>query len=545
MKGWHRIPRVGFVSQFGALLFFLSIASAQQAPATIRGQVTSVTGDPIRKADVTLRSIDARPGQGNVVMTTSDPAGLFIFSNVQPGKYIVTAQRNGFVSQNARRPAIQTLTVSPGQDLSGVVIKLTPHSVITGKVLDEDGDPLYGATVSVMENRYFRGRRTLTSRGNGTVNDLGEYRISGLQPGRYFVAVQPRGDYGAAPVRVRPPGQDGDRTYVIVYYPGVFEQAQATPLDLEPGQEARGIDFQIRKATTVHIRGRVLDDAGNPVTGTAVTVVSGDSPGASVAGRNMAMVRQDGSFDVGGIPPGAHTLMANRMTREHGRSIAVSTVQVGAHDLDGVVLRMSPPAQLAGTLKAAENPDLANVRVTLEPMDNTSFDMQSSRTIGEGNTFTVPGIAPGNYRVDVFGAPDGYYLKSVQAGGQDYLESGLAVSGNVGGVEVILAKGAAAAEGTVVDADGKPVAQAAVSLVPPEGKREQWRLFKNTLTDQNGHFTLRNLAPGDYTLFAFGPGEDASSVQNSEYLKQIESKGASIKLRENAAESVQLKVIEQ
>jgi hypothetical protein len=147
--------------------------------------------------------------------------------------------------------------------------------------------------------------------------------------------------------------------------------------------------------------------------------------------------------------------------------------------------------------------------------------------------------------VDVFGAPDGYYLKSVQAGGQDYLESGLAVTGNVGGVEVILAKGAATAEGTVVDADGKPVAQGAVALVPPEGKREQWRLFKNTLTDQNGHFTLRNLAPGDYTLFAFGPGEDASSVQNPEYLKQIDSKGAAIKLRENATESVQLKVIEQ
>ena len=174
----------------------------------------------------------------------------------------------------------------------------------------------------------------------------------------------------------------------------------------------------------------------------------------------MGMVRNDGSFDVPGIPPGTHTLMANRMTRDRGRSSAILTVEVGSHDLDGVILRMSPPAQISGVIKAAENPNLGNVRVTLDPMDNTAFDMQSSRTIGEGNTFTVPGISPGNYRVDVFGAPDGYYVKSVQVGGQDYLESGLAISSNLSGVEITLAKGATTVEGTVIDSDGKPVPKA-------------------------------------------------------------------------------------
>jgi hypothetical protein len=182
--------------------------------------------------------------------------------------------------------------------------------------------------------------------------------------------------------------------------------------------------------------------------------------------------------------------------------------------------------------------------VTLDPMDNTAFDMQSSRTIGEGNTFTVPGIPPGNYRVDVFGAPDGYYVKSVQVGGQNYLESGLAISSNLTGVEIILSKGATTVEGTVVDSDSKPVTQGVVALIPPAGKRDQWRLFKTALSDQGGRFTLRNLAPGEYTLLAFGAGEDASAVQNPEYLKRVESKGAVVKLGENARESVQIKVVE-
>jgi protocatechuate 3,4-dioxygenase beta subunit len=543
MRFARRIPKFGFVSQFGAILFFQALTFAQQ-PASIRGQVNSITGDPIRKAEVTLRIVESRPGPGSVRVSTSDPSGIFIFNDVPPGKYIISAQRNGFVSQNRGRPAIQSISVTAGQDVSGISIKLTPHSVVTGKVLDEDGEPMFGAAVNIMEERYVRGRRTLTARGSGTVNDLGEYRIAGLQPGRYFVAVQPRGDYGPAPFRVRAPGQEVDRNYVTVYYPGVFEQSQATPIDLDAGQEARGIDIQVRKATTVHVRGRVLDDAGNPVLGTAVTVLSGDNPGAGSAGRNMGMVRNDGSFDVPGIPPGTHTLMANRMARDRGRSSAILTVEVGSHDLDGVTLRMSPPAQISGVIKAADNPNLGNVRVTLDPMDNTAFDMQSSRTIGEGNTFTVPGISPGNYRVDVFGAPDGYYVKSVQVGGQNYLESGLAISSNLSGVEITLSKGATTVEGTVIDSDGKPVAQGIVALIPPVAKRDQWRLFKTALADQGGRFNLRNLPPGEYTLLAFAAGEDASAVQNPEYLKRVESKGAVVKLGENARESVQVKVVE-
>jgi protocatechuate 3,4-dioxygenase beta subunit len=403
---------------------------------------------------------------------------------------------------------------------------------------------MFGAAVNIMEERYFRGRRTLTGRGSGAVNDLGEYRIAGLQPGRYFVAVQPRGDYGPAPFRVRPQGQEVDRNYVTVYYPGVFEQSQATPIDLNSGQEARGIDIQVRKSTTVHVRGRVLDDAGNPMPGTAVTVLSGDNPGAGAAGRNMGMVRADGAFDVPGIPPGTHTLMANRMARDRGRSSAMMTVEVGSHDLDGVILRMSPPAQVSGVLKAADNPNLQNVRVVLDPMDNSAFDMQSSRTIGEGNTFTVPGIPPGNYRVDVFGAPDGYYVKSVHVGGQDYFETGLAISTNLTGVEITLVKGATSIEGTVLDSDSKPVAEGVVALIPPAAKRDQWRLFKTALSDQSGRFNLRNLPPGEYTLLAFEPGEDASAVQNPDYLKRVESKGVAVKVGENATESVQLKVAE-
>jgi hypothetical protein len=162
----------------------------------------------------------------------------------------------------------------------------------------------------------------------------------------------------------------------------------------------------------------------------------------------------------------------------------------------------------------------------------------------EGNAFTISDITPGKYRVDVYGAPEGYYLRSAQVNGQDVTDSGLTVTGSIAGVEVTLVKGATTVEGTVSDFDGKALGQSLIALVPPSGKRDQWRLFKTSMADQNGRFTFRNLSPGEYTLFAFQPGGDTGAVQNPEYLKQIESKGTVVKLAENARESVQLKVID-
>lgn len=520
---------------------------AQQRPGSVRGQVISVSGDPLRKAEVTLRATRTTRDT-RMLAATTDNSGNFAFDNVDPGSYIISAQKNGFVRQETVRrsgasPSSQGVTVAAGQDVSAVSIKLIPHSVLTGKVTDEDGDPMYGAVVNVMEEQYQRGRRTLTFRSNGSVNDLGEYRIPGLPPGRYFIAVETRSARGPNGARVRRVGEEVERSFVRMYYPGVIEQSQATPVTFEPGQEVRGIDFQMRKAATFHIRGRVLDDAGNPVANIGVMVMN-EGSSAPGFGRNNGAVRQDGSFDIGEVSPGNHILMAQRMSRDRALSAGLVNVQVGTRDVEGVVLRLSGAGQVHGVIQAADNPDVKSVRVTLDPMQTMPFDVYSSRNIGDGNTFTIPNVLPGSYRIDVVGAPDGYYVKSVQVGGQDFLESGLMISGAVSGLEVHLAKGATTVEGTLADADGKAVGQGVIALVPPQAKRDQWRLFKTAMADQNGQFTFRNVPPGEYTLLAYGPAGDASIVQNPEYLKQVEAKGKVISLSENAHESVQLKIIE-
>ena len=72
---------------------------------------------------------------------------------------------------------------------TGIELKLTPQSVIAGHVFDEDGDPLQSVNVEVWRYTYPRGRRQLTQVQNGTTNDLGEFRIANLRPGRYYVSA--------------------------------------------------------------------------------------------------------------------------------------------------------------------------------------------------------------------------------------------------------------------------------------------------------------------------------------------------------------------
>jgi hypothetical protein len=79
------------------------------------------------------------------------------------------------------------------------VFRMQASGVISGKIVDADGDPMAGVgvtatiagTQSPMARRYSPGA-------SGTTNDLGEYRIADLRPGKYVVTAQPseRGQRG-------------------------------------------------------------------------------------------------------------------------------------------------------------------------------------------------------------------------------------------------------------------------------------------------------------------------------------------------------------
>jgi protocatechuate 3,4-dioxygenase beta subunit len=504
--------------------------------------VLSTSGEPLRKAEVALRGISAR----NVYSMTTDASGVFVLEDVAPGNYVLSAQRNGYVrydsgARTAGQVAPIPIVVGPGQAITGMTVKLAPHGVITGRVIDEDGEPMDRVAIQVQRERWQRGRRQLLPVGQANTNDLGEYRVAGLSAGRYYISASAPRPVRPGTPRVRSSGTP-DTGYMPTFYPNVFDPAQAAAVQVNAGQEARGMDLQLRKVVTYRIRGRVADASGGPMNNANIMVLPGGDTASVMPMRVGTSVRnQDGTFEITGVPPGSYTLVVNRMERERGRTSASQQVQVGNSDVEGVTLMMLPPTEVTFVVRADGDAqlDLSRVRLALENVSGGSFSRGGSQATLVAGQFKIPGINPGKYRLSASGLPEGTYLKSARQGSQEVLDSGLTITGTSAPIEVVVGLNAPSVSGLVQDANGKPVLGLVAALVPDAPRRDQYHLYLTSNTGENGSFTFRNVIPGDYKVFLF-PESDAEAIQNPPLLTQIEGRGTSVRLAAGKAENLQL-----
>lgn len=199
------------------LIVILLAAALQAQNSSVEGVAIRLgTADRIPGARVLLTQVDGRLGDTRVA--TTDERGRFVFGDVPAGTYRLLAQHEAFVRPNGR-----TIAVGAGQSIRELIVTMTPTGVITGRVVDEYGDP--AADVFV--------RATLKdSTFETTTNDLGEYRLYSLPPGAYVVSAAP---YTAAWIEKEATAGDGIQTGRIVvpthpspYSPG--EGRGMTPL---------------------------------------------------------------------------------------------------------------------------------------------------------------------------------------------------------------------------------------------------------------------------------------------------------------------------
>ena len=139
------------------------------------------TTEGLSKATVELRRDQENAGILDSITTEDD--GRFSFSNVAPGRYRLTVTRRGYT-----RPPL-TITLAAGQPAQDIPLNMTPTGAISGRVYDTGGRPLGNVEVKAMKASYPEGRRILTPVQSVLTNDLGEYRLFWLAPGRYYVAA--------------------------------------------------------------------------------------------------------------------------------------------------------------------------------------------------------------------------------------------------------------------------------------------------------------------------------------------------------------------
>ena len=248
------------------------IQPGQQAPvgtAVLRGVVVAAdTGAPIRRAQVRASA----PGAQETRTTLTDEQGRFELRELAGGRYTITATKGGFITlqYGQRRPSEPGTPVdlAAGQTIEKLVVGLPRGSVITGRIVDEFGEPLTGAQVRVLRYGYAAGARRLLPAGQSDrTDDQGTFRVFGLPPGEYVVSATLNED--RALFRPRAGGADDEATtgYAPTYFPGTTNAGDAQRVTVGLGQEVSGIGFGLSLMPLAKVSGRVVGLAGLELAG--------------------------------------------------------------------------------------------------------------------------------------------------------------------------------------------------------------------------------------------------------------------------------------
>lgn len=535
-------------------------SSAAPARATVSGLVTKDPGsEPVKKAIIELIAESQSDG-GNYTALTG-PDGSFRIENIAPGHYHMFVERSGFqeVDKHRHRTDGRVLTLVAGQEMKDLVIHLQAAAVLVGRVTDEDGDPMPESQVAVFRRIFVAGRSHWEQAGAERTNDLGEYRIAGLAAGSYFVVVTPPPDFrrlievtSMASAELKQYAADAPgkvaTAYQTTYYPGTRDRGQAAAIQLHAGDEFP-VNFSLTPSPTLIIRGSIANLP--PGANAAIMLQSNDF---SVV-LNGAEMRKDGTFEIRDVSPGAYTILAT-VENAVAPMTARQALQVTSANVEGLRLAPQPGGSVRGRLRieSSGNPRFDPTQIFLQlRFADGDDDSLASFSLGDGfstlagvntdGTFEWKNVPAGHYSIqlsDASSMPD-WFLKSVTAG-RDAVDSGFSVSGGTTVVVLVASANGAVTEGIATNQKDEPIADAVVVAVPETRFRSHPDRYRKAVTDQSGHFILRGLPPGDYTLFAW-ESVDGEAYYNPEFLKNYEGQGRALSLGEGERKSVQLRVI--
>jgi uncharacterized GH25 family protein len=528
---------------------------------TVAGSVVSVaTGEPLKKVEVTL-SFESQDAHHRPRTAFTDANGAFSLDHVVPGRYYLGVSREGYLGQQYGQPLDNgedfgaVLSLAPGQKMTDLIFRLQKTAVITGRVLDEDGDPIIRASVEVLRRRVVNGSRRFEPMGSETTDDQGVYRIFGLPPGHYFVRVNPSGPGGSVTMSTDDDEQTPDpkSAYPVTYFSGTIDSSRASVLDVRAGDEIPRIDFFITPQVgtkTYRIRGHVSNSLGAQTEGSiTVMALPRNSEETNPFGRFAAQTdRKTSNFTIEGLAPGSYTVAAFILSGQRLHA-ATQEVDITNSDVDSVSLVLTHGAEISGRV-AFEGPKASNsenlmVTLALRNPDNPFFGT-SQATVNADGSFLLRDVGDGSYSITVFSSCHECYLKSAAANGIDLLAQHVTVTSGSGpsNVELLYSSNTGKASGVVAGADGLPVPGAYVMLLRDEDSPEAAGHRKSTTTDQNGNFEIEGAPPGRYKALAFAKaGTDSADLDDPDFVKPFADKVESFEVRAGSTSTLQLTAI--
>jgi len=499
-----------------ALVPFLMAGQGPSA-ASLTGTVAAIkTGEPLGQVQVSL--IDS---EGTSVVTRpSDARGHFEFESVPPGRYRVVPTKSGFVFARESRfksPRevgiwITVERLSLKQDLS---LFLEREASIQGQVLDSRGKPLFGQSVALLRYSYDdHGNRSLASipyvsstpyKAFVSTNDRGEYRFFGLQHGEYYVAV------------AGSPLQGIGQTY----FPGTLEAHRAAPVTVEEGEERRLNPIVLQQQMpTGQVVLRFPED-GDDLRFLMRTIRFGPE---DILLTSAEALGGAGQIALPSVVQGHYSMLISWRNRT-GLVYGSVDLDVGAGSIShGLTLKKAVTLDGAIAIEDSSGrrvPAPDGVKCALYSLSGLGAQAAISGVRNRYGCFNTQ-FAAGLYRVEMPKMPPDAYLLSATVAEQDVLTNGFTLDKD-SNLNIVIKTPGGVIKGKVQDARKAAVRSATVALVPNEAKRAIYSHYRSTISDWNGNFELRGIAPGSYQVYGFLEIEGAA-YRNSEFLRDFDKK---------------------
>jgi protocatechuate 3,4-dioxygenase beta subunit len=404
----------------------------------------------------------------------------------------------------------KAINLIEGEDAEGADIPLRPGGVITGRVTNADGEPLIQETIRLfrIDSEAQQGRKRpiyLPYNFMSSTDDRGIYRLFGVAPGRYLVAVGVEASGPNARINV------GNTYYPLTYHPDSTEEAKGTIVEVASGGESSGVDIVVGRASKGYsVTGRIVDAAtGKPVVGMAYGygVRDPQSSRLNITTSGSSTTNARGEFRLEGVTPGQYAAFAYP-TPDSDMYSDTGPFTVSDSDITGVVVKVHVGSTIIGNvvIEGVElqpgAPRMSELRLGVSAGSLNVAPRNALVRITPDGSFRVTGLPRGIARFTMFySLPKGLALVRVERDGVEQ-KNGIEVGSDeeITGVKVVFAYGTGSIRGQVKVEGGEISASTMMFLNLRRVPSNEHLNMRTPGVDSRGRFVLDGLQPGEYEV---------------------------------------------
>jgi Carboxypeptidase regulatory-like domain len=467
----------------------------------------------------------------------SDNEGHFALAGLAAAKYQLTASKRGFRTAfyDEHDDYSTAIVTGPDQDTSRIAFRLTPGAVLHGEVTGDGGDPVEGARVMLL--RRPQGHKTgerISHTDTATTDDTGAYEFSGLPAGEYLIAVTAEPWYsmhrsvGAS--GGRPADESAaalDATYPVTYFDSTTDESSASPVTLTAGA-AEQANISLHAVPALHL---FVETPSKQDGSVARPELRQSIFGADVATDSLGIFDggAPGTVEFTGVAPGHYELAQGDPPR---------TLEIDATANQQVDPSVgTPTVEISGSLKSASGAALPpDITVTIEPVE--SERRRDAMPVGAARGFfRYASVPPGKWAISAFASGRRLAVISTTVGARTRAGNVLTVGDQPLQVVLTVSPSDTRVEG-FARKDGKGFAGAMVVLVPKD-LNAIGELARRDQSDSDGSFSLRDTAPGQYTVVAIEDGWNLD-WSRPDVIHRFLPKGAAVTVTDTPVKAVTL-----